>query len=67
MIQVIKSGKYKRHFQAECTDCGCVFSFAREDASWNRAVSEHYINCPECDSIVYVGNLDKLDNTVKEK
>ena len=67
MINIIKSGKYGKTFQAECPECGCVFSFTRDDVGWSRPVLEHYLNCPECKHTVYVGDLDKLDRVEEEE
>lgn len=67
MITIIKSGTYGKRHQARCSRCGCVFSFEREDVCWSRPVLEHYLTCPDCYDIVYVGDLDKLNQKEEEQ
>ena len=52
MIKIIKEGTIKI---AKCPNCGCEFSYEREDINdmipLMRYLSViHYINCPQCNN-----------------
>lgn len=53
MIKVIKHGKMK---QTTCSDCGCVFTYEKEDTFTEQIdINEWYtfITCPDCGSKIF--------------
>jgi len=43
--------------EARCLNCGCEFTFQREDCYWYRPICEYVTTCPECGKDVWVGDI----------
>lgn len=57
MIKILRHGTKRT---IECEDCGCLFSFEKEDITTEQAgINEykHYIECPDCSCICDANNL----------
>lgn len=46
MIKIIKSGK--KEFHAICPNCGCEFTYEKEDFNGTDYDGVEYVKCPEC-------------------
>ena len=57
MKQVIKNGVYKERKEATCDECGCVFSFEREDCYWSSPLLTYITSCPECEKEIWLGDI----------
>ena len=51
MIKIIKEGTRKI---AECPNCGCEFSYEREDLCMDPIWKKWIVNCPQCNEAVTV-------------
>ena len=51
MIQIIKKGTRKI---AKCQNCGCEFSYEREDVLVDPIWREKRVNCPQCNKAIKV-------------
>ena len=51
MIKIIKEGTRKI---AKCTNCGCEFSYEREDLCMDPIWKKWIVNCPQCNEAVTV-------------
>ena len=51
MIKIIKEGTRKI---AKCPNCGCEFSYEREDVLRDPIRIENRVNCPQCNKLVIV-------------
>ena len=52
MIKIIKEGTIKI---AKCQNCGCEFSYEKEDLCMNPIKREEWIvNCPQCNKAVTI-------------
>ena len=55
MIKIIKEGTRKT---CECENCGCVFSYEKEDIEVVKSdilnSREEFITCPQCNKKVYI-------------
>ena len=51
MIKIIKEGTRKI---AKCQNCGCEFSYEREDVLRDPIRIENRVNCPQCNKAVIV-------------
>lgn len=49
MIKIIKEGTRKI---AKCPNCGCEFSYEREDILRDPIWVENHVNCPQCNEAV---------------
>ena len=60
MITILEHGKMMEVRTAICDECGCKFSFTREDCYWDTpclAYGELMIKCPECKHEIWLGNI----------
>ena len=49
MIRIIKHGKVR---QCTCYNCGCIFTYEKEDMQYHIIVpneEETYVVCPDCE------------------
>lgn len=59
MIKIIKEGTRQTK---ECDECGCVFSFDKEDVEKNIDYNSLYLNnksiirCPQCETVLELGH-----------
>ena len=52
MIKIIKEGTRKI---AKCQNCGCEFSYEREDVLRDPVCRiEYHVNCPQCNNAIKV-------------
>ena len=51
MIKIIKEGTRKI---AKCPNCGCEFSYEREDLLRDPIWIENHVNCPQCNESIKV-------------
>ena len=51
MIKIIKEGTRKI---AKCPNCGCEFSYEREDVLRDPIWVENHVKCPQCNEVVTV-------------
>ena len=51
MIKIIKEGTRKI---TKCPNCGCEFSYEREDVLRDPIRIENHVNCPQCNKAVIV-------------
>ena len=51
MIKIIKEGTRKI---AKCQNCGCEFSYEREDVLRDPILVGNYVKCPQCNEAVTV-------------
>ena len=51
MIKIIKEGTRKIE---KCQNCGCEFSYEREDLCMDPISKKWIVNCPQCDKAVTV-------------
>ena len=49
MIKIIKEGTRKI---AKCPNCGCEFSYEKEDLLRDSIWVENHVNCPQCNEAV---------------
>lgn len=49
MIKIIKEGTRKI---AKCQNCGCEFSYEREDVLVDPIRREKRVNCPQCNKAI---------------
>ena len=49
MIKIIKEGTRKIE---KCPNCGCEFSYEREDLNMDPICKEWSVNCPQCSKAV---------------
>ena len=49
MIKIIKEGTRKI---AKCPNCGCEFSYEKEDVLIDPFTRENNVNCPQCNEAV---------------
>ena len=61
MIKIIKEGTRKI---AECPNCGCEFSYEREDLFMDPIWKGRFVNCPQCVEAIKV--LEQKDTTFDE-
>lgn len=67
MIKILKSGKKSMIITCKNPECGCVFSFEKEDvrsveqSDWygKTGVYKDMVNCPECGWALHVKVGDK--------
>lgn len=59
MKTVIEHGKCKDKIPKEttCDNCGCKFTFTREDCYWSRPLLTYITSCPECDKEIWLGDI----------
>ena len=59
MIQVIKHGDKSepKPKTGECMNCGCVFTYTREDCYWDRPLLTYIVTCPECGNDIWLGDV----------
>lgn len=59
MIQITKHGnnKDKESRQGRCSECGCEFTYTREDCYWDRPLLSYILECPECGKKVLLGDI----------
>ena len=62
MIQIIKEGTRKI---AKCPNCGCEFSYEREDLCMDPIWKKWIVNCPQCYKAIKV--FEKKDTTFDEE
>ena len=51
MIKIIKEGTRKI---AKCQNCGCEFSYEREDVLRDPVWVGNYVKCPQCNNSIKV-------------
>ena len=51
MVKIIKEGTRKIE---NCPNCGCEFSYEREDAIRDPVRIENHVNCPQCNKAVTI-------------
>ena len=51
MIKIIKEGTRKI---AKCPNCGCEFSYEKEDVLIDPGFTKSHVNCPQCNKAVKV-------------
>ena len=51
MIKIIKEGTRKI---AKCPNCGCEFSYEREDVCMDPICKKWIVNCPQCSKAVTI-------------
>ena len=51
MIKIIKEGTRKI---AKCPNCGCEFSYEREDLFMDPILLSNHVNCPQCNEDITV-------------
>ena len=52
MIKIIKEGTRKI---AKCPNCGCEFSYEKEDVFIDPVFTkENHVNCPQCNNAVII-------------
>mgnify|MGYP005612104081 FL=1 len=51
MIKIIKEGTVKI---AKCPNCGCEFSYEREDLCMDPIWKKWIVNCPQCYKVIKV-------------
>ena len=61
MIKIIKEGTRKIE---KCPNCGCEFSYEREDLCMDPILKKWIVNCPQCIKAIKV--LEKKDTTFDE-
>ena len=61
MIKIIKEGTRKI---AKCPNCGCEFSYEREDLCMHPIWKKWIVNCPQCSEIIKV--FEQKDTTLDE-
>jgi hypothetical protein len=59
MIEIIKRGTRKT---CTCKECGCLFTYEKEDIQVERSSYIHgggyeYIDCPQCNNRFYLGEV----------
>ena len=61
MIKIIKEGTIKI---AKCPNCGCEFSYEREDLCMDPKRKKWIVNCPQCYKAIKV--FEQKDTTFDE-
>ena len=61
MIKIIKEGTRKIE---KCPNCGCEFSYEREDLCMDPIRKKWIVNCPQCCKAIKV--LEQKDTTFDE-
>ena len=61
MIKIIKEGTIKIE---KCTNCGCEFSYEREDLFMDPMSKDWSVNCPQCYKAIKV--LEQKDTKFDE-
>lgn len=51
MKQIVREGA--KRFKGHCGECGCRFTYEREDVHRNYAVGHDQVSCPGCGHSVY--------------
>jgi len=56
MIEIIKHGTKTKH---TCKECGCIFTYEKEDiqieqAAYHGGGDSQYIDCPQCSNRIYL-------------
>ena len=62
MIKIIKEGTRKI---AKCSNCGCEFSYEREDLCMDPIWRKWIVNCPQCYKAIKV--FEQKDTTFDEE
>ena len=60
MIKIIKEGTRKI---AKCQNCGCEFSYEKEDVLIDPFTRENNVNCPQCgkEIVLETTRLEEID------
>lgn len=59
MITVTKHGDKDPNQlrEGKCYECGCEFTYTRDDCYWNRPLLSYILTCPECKKDVQLGDV----------
>ena len=57
MITILEHGNVEEPKITTCDECGCTFSFTREDCYWSRPCLTYKIECPECKAKLWLGDI----------
>lgn len=57
MITILEHGKMGEVRTATCDECGCKFSFTREDCYWDSPCMTYRVICPECEHKIWLGDI----------
>lgn len=62
-MNIIKHGHTPRLYYAECKECGCEFTFTKDDVEYDDGESTNYktctLRCPECRNTIFCLVCDK--------
>jgi len=62
-MNIIKHGHTPRLYYAECKQCGCEFTFTKDDVEYDDGESTNYktctLQCPECGNTIFRLFCDK--------
>ena len=53
MIKIIKKGTTPPSRKMHCQNCGCKFSYQREDMAVDQR-DANFVRCPQCDNTIFV-------------
>ena len=57
MITIIEHGEKEEPKVTTCDECGCKFSFTREDCWWDGPCLTYKVSCPECNAKLWLGDI----------